>query len=60
MTVQVKAQTSTTLEAVRMHLHAQHQPIAIMRTDCHVCHSEGLAPRSQVLITAGSRVLARV
>ena len=55
MTVQVKAQTSTTLEAVRMHLHAQHQPIAIMRTDCHVCHSEGLAPRSQVLITAGSR-----
>ncbi len=55
MRAQSEAQALTTLEAVRMHLHAQHQPIAIMRTDCHVCHSEGLAPRSQVLVTAGSR-----
>ena len=26
-----------------------------MRTDCHVCRSEGLAARSQVLLTAGTR-----
>ncbi|WP_353172124.1 thymidine phosphorylase family protein [Paracandidimonas soli] len=44
-----------TLRAVRMRLHAQHQPIAVMRTDCHVCHSEGLSPRSQVLVIAGER-----
>lgn len=43
------------LRARRMRLHAQHQPIALMRTDCHVCRSEGLSPRSQVLITAGGR-----
>ena len=43
------------LRAVRMYLHAQHQPVALMRTDCHVCRSEGLAPRSQVLIVAGER-----
>lgn len=41
------------LRAVRMHLHAQHQPIALMRRDSHVCRSEGLSPRSQVLVTAG-------
>ncbi|TWI46553.1 thymidine phosphorylase [Pseudoduganella flava] len=44
-----------TLRAVRMRLHAQHQPIALMRTDCHVCRSEGLSPRSQVLVIAGDR-----
>ena len=26
-----------------------------MRADCHVCRSEGLAPRARVLLTAGSR-----
>jgi thymidine phosphorylase len=29
--------------------------LVIMRTDCHVCRAEGLAARSQVLVTAGSR-----
>ncbi len=43
------------LRALRMHLHAQHQPIAVMRTDCHVCHAEGLGARSQVLLSAGGR-----
>lgn len=43
------------LRALRMHLHAQHQPIAVMRTDCHVCHAEGLGARSQVLLIAGAR-----
>ena len=43
------------LRAMRMPLHAQHQCIAIMHVDCHVCHSEGLSSRSQVLIVAGDR-----
>jgi thymidine phosphorylase len=43
------------LRATRMHLHTQDQPIVVMRTDCHVCHSEGLASRSQVLVIAGDR-----
>lgn len=38
-----------------MRLHAQHQAIAVMRTDCHVCRAEGLSQRSQVLIKAGGR-----
>ncbi len=44
-----------TLRAKRLGLHAQHQAIAIMRTDCHVCRAEGLASRSQVLLSAGGR-----
>ncbi len=43
------------LRAIRMGLHAQHQSVAVMHVDCHVCHSEGLAPRSQVLVIAGDR-----
>ncbi len=43
------------MRATRMRLHAQHQPIALMRADCHVCRSEGLSSRSQVLITAEGR-----
>lgn len=44
-----------TLRAKRLGLHAQHQAIAIMRTDCHVCKSEGLTSRSEVLLSAGDR-----
>ncbi len=43
------------LRAMRLHLHTQHQAVAILHVDCHVCHSEGLASRSQVLVTAGDR-----
>ena len=43
------------LRAMRMPLHAQHQCIAIMHVDCHVCHSEGLSSRSQVLVVVGDR-----
>lgn len=43
------------LRALRMQLHAAHQPIAVMHSDCHVCRSEGLSPRSQVLVVAGER-----
>lgn len=47
------------LRVRRLHLHTQREPIVIMRTDCHVCRSEGLAPRSQVLLrTNGREVMA--
>lgn len=43
------------LRARRLGLHTQHQAAAIMRTDCHVCRSEGLSARSQVLVSSGNR-----
>lgn len=43
------------LRALRLRLHAQRQPVVLMRTDCHVCRAEGLSPRSQVLVVAGER-----
>lgn len=43
------------LRARRLGLHAQHDAIVLMRTDCHVCRSEGLSARSQVLVAAGAR-----
>ena len=44
-----------TLRARRLRLHARHQVIAIMHTDCHVCRAEGLSSHSQVLLCAGGR-----
>lgn len=44
-----------TLRARRLGLHTQHQPVVIMRTDCHVCRAEGLTGRSQVLLSAAGR-----
>lgn len=46
-----------TLRVRRLRLHTQHQPVVVMRTDCHVCRSEGLSARSQVLVSAGGREL---
>lgn len=43
------------LKARRLGLHTQHEPVVVMRTDCHVCRAEGLSARSQVLIRAGDR-----
>ena len=43
-----------------MHLHTQREPVAIMRTDCPVCRSEGLAPRSQVLLQADGREVTAI
>lgn len=43
------------LRARRLGLHAQHDAIVIMRTDCHVCRSEGLSARTQVQVIAGQR-----
>ena len=43
----------------RIGLHTQREPVVVMRTDCPVCRSEGLAPRSQVLLrTDGHEVAA--
>lgn len=43
------------LRARRLGLHTQHEAVVVMRTDCHVCRAEGLAARSQVLLSAGGR-----
>ena len=43
------------LRVRRLGLFTQHESIVIMRTDCHVCRSEGLRSRSQVVLRAGSR-----
>lgn len=49
-------ETSTPpLRARRLRLHTQHEPVVLMRTDCHVCRAEGLSARSQVLLTAGGK-----
>ena len=44
-----------TLRVRRLGLFTQHEPIVLMRTDCHVCRSEGLSPRAQVLLSSGER-----
>jgi len=51
------ADRAPTLKARRLRLHTQHEPVVIMRSDCHVCRSEGLAARSQVLLAAGDRAV---
>lgn len=48
------------LRVRRLHLHTQREPIVIMRTDCPVCRSEGLAPRSQVLLRADGREITAI
>jgi len=48
------------LKAKRIGLHTQREPVVIMRTDCPVCRSEGLAARSQVLLRAGDREVTAV
>ncbi|WP_347233346.1 thymidine phosphorylase family protein [Tabrizicola fusiformis] len=49
------------MRLVRIGLHSQGEPLALMRTDCHVCRSEGLHARARVEIaSAGRRVTARL
>lgn len=48
------------LKARRIGLHTQREPVVIMRTDCPVCRSEGLAARSQILLRAGDREVVAV
>ena len=38
------------IRARRMGLLSQHEAIVLMRSDCHVCRSEGLYARAQVVI----------
>ena len=54
------ASTGARLRVRRLHLHTQREPIVIMRSDCPVCRSEGLAPRSQVLLQASGREVMAV
>ena len=48
------------LRTRRIGLHTQREPVVVMRTDCGVCRSEGLAARSQVLLRAGTREVTAV
>ena len=50
-------QEQATLRVRRLRLHTQHQPVVVMRTDCHVCRAEGLSARSQVVVSGGGRQL---
>lgn len=46
---------ATHLKARRLGLLTQDEAIVLMRTDCHVCKSEGLSSRARVLLSAGDR-----
>ncbi|MFZ5708462.1 MAG: thymidine phosphorylase family protein [Pseudomonadota bacterium] len=49
------------MRLVRVGLHSQGEPLALMRSDCHVCRSEGLHARARVEIASGGRqVTARL
>jgi thymidine phosphorylase len=43
------------LRARRMGIHTQHETVVFMRTDCHVCRSEGLTASSRVLLRSGGQ-----
>ncbi|WP_443021761.1 thymidine phosphorylase family protein [Shinella sp. 838] len=45
------------LRARRLGLHAQHQAIVVMRTDCPACKSEGLTARSHIQVRAGNKCI---
>lgn len=47
--------SSVPLRVRRLGLHTQKQAVAVMRTDCHVCRSEGLSARSQLVISTADR-----
>ncbi len=48
------------LRARRIGLHTQREPVVIMRRDCPLCRSEGLAPRSQVLLRVNGREVTAI
>ena len=50
-----QADPGSHLKARRLALLTQDEAIVLMRTDCHVCISEGLASRARVLLSAGGR-----
>lgn len=56
MTAEAQPRSPTpTLKARRLGLFTQDDAVVLMRSDCHVCRSEGLGPRSQVLLMANGR-----
>ena len=46
---------SEALKVRRLGLLTQDEPIVLMRADCHVAKSEGLASRARVLLRADGR-----
>ncbi|WP_421937413.1 thymidine phosphorylase family protein [Phenylobacterium sp.] len=55
MTGHAQTVSAPTMKARRLGFFTQHDAIVLMRADCHVCRSEGLGPRSQVLLAAQDR-----
>lgn len=53
-------ESGRTLRARRIGLHTQREPVVIMRRDCPLCRSEGLGPRSQVLLRAAGREVTAI
>lgn len=43
------------LRARRLGIHTQHEAVVFMRTDCHVCRSEGLSAHAQIVLAASGR-----
>lgn len=48
---------SNTLMARRLGIDTQHEAIVFMRTDCHVCRSEGFTAHTRVQVSCGERSL---
>jgi len=51
----IVADHTPALRAKRLGLLTQDEAIVLMRSDCHVCRSEGLSPRARVLLSAEGR-----
>ena len=51
----IVADRTPALRAKRLGLLTQDEAIVLMRSDCHVCRSEGLSPRARVLLSAEGR-----
>jgi thymidine phosphorylase len=48
--LQPASQPGLPLRARRLGIHTQNESVVFMRTDCHVCRSEGLSANSRVLL----------
>ena len=48
------------LRTRRLGLHTQREPVVVVRADCPVCRSEGLAPRAQVLLRTDGREVTAI
>ena len=50
-----EGEPSPPLRARRLGIDTHQEAVVYMRTDCHVCRSEGLTPHARVLLTANGR-----